>query len=186
MKKLLSALLAVIAVFLAYGFAAVSIPAAEGEQPGLGARFAAPFGNLGGTGLVLLALGAVALIGALFLMFSKSRSEKAAAMPSSKFAAKYAMLGRKSKGLEVGFLINGLMALGVLALIVFGTIKGWLDEAAVGALGSVFVLQLLIGVLFLVLFFKKKDKALVPFIPALALFLFEVAVGGFGIVSGLK
>ncbi len=186
MKKMLSALLALIAVFLAYAFAAVSVPVTEGEQVAFGARLAVPFKNAGGAGLALLGVGVLALIGALFCIFSKSRAEKAKAMPSSKFAAKYAMLGRKTKGLEVGFLVSGLAGLAVLAMIVMGTVNAWFNEAAIGALGCVFMLQILMGVVFFVLFLKKKDKALVPFIPALALFLFEVAVGGFGIVSGLK
>lgn len=186
MKKVLSALLVLIAVFCAYAFASVSTPLAEGEKADFGERLGAAFANLKGTGVMLLAVGALALIGAIFFMFSKSRKEKAAAMPSSKLASRYAALGRKSRGLEIGFLISGLLALGVLAMIVLGTIKAWFDEAAVGALGVVFIFQILMGVLFLVLFIKKKKKAVVTFIPALALFLLELGVGAFGLVMGLR
>ena len=185
MKKLLSALLALIAVFLAYAFAAVSVPVAEGEQVAFGVKLAAPFKNAGGIGFLLLGLGFLALVGALFFMFSKSRAEKAAKSPA-KFSAKYAMLGRKTKGLEVGFLLSGLAGLAVLAMIIFGTVKAWFNESAIGALACVFILQILMGVLFFVLFLKKKDKALVPFVPAIAIFLFEIALCVFGIVSGLK
>ena len=96
------------------------------------------------------------------------------------------MLGKKSKGLEVGFLLNGLVAVLVIALIVFGAIKAWFGEPMLGALGAVYILQVLMGILFLVLFFGKKDKAVLPFVPALALFLFQVAVGVFGLFMGPK
>jgi hypothetical protein len=188
-KKILSALLALIAIFMAYAFAAFSISVPEGGDTSLGARLKLPFDKPGGIAVGALIVGLIALLGALYLMFSRSRSQKAARMSSTKVAARYAMIGRKSKGLEIGFLFSGVLALVVLAVIVFGTIKLWFDkeieQAVLGVLGSVFILQILMGLIFFILFLKKKDKAIIPFIPAMALFLFEVAIGAFGLVKGL-
>ena len=186
MNKVISALLVLIAVFLAYAFAASGYPAPEGEEIPLGEKLVLPFKGIQGVSVVLLALGVLVTIGALFFLFSKSRSEKAEAMSSTRLAAKFALHGRKSKGLEVGFLASGVLALAVLAMIVFGTVKAWFDETVIGALGSIFILQLLFGLLFFVLFIKKKNKAVLPFIPAIALFLLEVAAGAFGLIKGLK
>ena len=186
MNKFISALLVLIAVFLAYAFAASGYPVPEGEDIPFGEKLALPFKEIKGAGVALLALGFLVLIGALFFLFSKSRSEKAAGMSSTRLAAKFAIHGRRSKGLEVGFLASGVLALLVLAMIVFGTVKAWFDETVIGALGSVFILQLLFGLLFLVLFLKKKNKAVLPFIPAIALFIVEVAAGAFGLIKGLK
>jgi hypothetical protein len=183
-KKVLSALLLIVAVFLAYAFAAVCM--STDEKAALGEKLGAPFKNIGGAGAAFLGLAVVALVGGLFFLFAKSRSEKAAAMPSSKLASRYALSGGKSKGLEVGFLFSGLLALAVLAAMVFGSLNNWFDEAVLGALGFAFALQIVMGVLFLVLFLKKKDKAVVPFIPAIVLFLLEVAVGVFGFLKGPK
>jgi hypothetical protein len=180
-KKVLSAFLVIAAVFLAYAFSAVCM--STDEKAALGEKLGGPFKNIGGTGAVFLALAIVALIGGLFFLFAKSRSEKAAKMPSSKLASRYALARGKSKGLEVGFLFSGLLALAVLAAMVFGSLKGWFDEAVLGALGFVFALQVVMGVLFLLLFLKKKNKAVVPFIPAIALFLLEVALGVFGFLQ---
>ena len=185
MKKVLSALLVLIAVFLAYAFAAVSVPVTEGEELGFGRRLGLPFANLQGIGILLLVLGAAALIGTFFLLFLKPRTKKEAVKPSTGLSAKFTAPGSKSKGLEIGFLISGLVAFVILVVMVFGAIKGWFGEAALGALGSVFILQILMGVVFLVMFLKKKDKAIIPFIPALVLFLFEIAVSAFGLVMGL-
>jgi hypothetical protein len=185
-KKILSALLMLLAVFLAFASAASTLSAPDGADAGFTAKLKLPFTKFQGPGVVVLVLAVLALAGALYLLFSKSRAEKAASMPSAKVAAKYAMIGRKSKGLEVGFLFSGLLALAVLAMIIFSTVKLGFDKATLGALGAVFVLQIIMGLLFLILFLKKKDKAVVPFIPALALFLFEVAIGAFGLVRGLQ
>ena len=190
MKKILSALLALIAVFMAYSFAAFSVPVPGDADMSLTARLKLPFEKPGGVAVIALIVGLIAFFGALFFMFSRSRSDKLARGASAKTAARYAMLGRKSKGLEIGFLFSGILALIVLALMVFGTIKLWFDkeieQAVLGTLGSVFVFQIIMGVLFIVFFMKKKDKAIIPFIPAVALFLFEVAVGAFGLVKGLN
>lgn len=184
MKKVLSALLLIVAVFLAYAFSAVCMSA--GEKAPLGEKLGAPFKNIGGTGAVFLGLAVVALVGGLYFLFAKSRAEKAAAMPSSKLASRFALAQGKSKGLEVGFLFSGLLALGVLAAMVFGSLNNWFDEAILGALGFVFALQILMGVLFLIIFLKKKEKSVLPFIPAIVLFLLEIAVGVFGFLKGPK
>jgi len=181
-NKILSALLALVAVFLAYSFATVSVPAASEAQPSFGEKLAVPFNNIQGGGVILLILGGIAILGALFFLFSKSRSEKAKGMSSTQLAARFSALGKKTKGLEVGFLLNGLLAFGIIVLVVFGAIKAWFDEAALGALGAVYILQVLMGILFLILFFGKKDKSVLPFIPAIALFLFQVAAGVFGLL----
>jgi hypothetical protein len=183
-KKVLSAFLLIVAVFMAYAFSAVCMNA--DQKAPLGEKLGAPFKSISGAGAAFLALGAVALLGGLFFMFSKSRSEKAASIPSSELAARYALGKGKSKGLEVGFLFSGLLALGVLAAMVFGSLNNWFDEAVLGALGFVFALQIVMGVLFVIIFLKKKNKAVVPFIPAILLFLLEVGVGVFGFLKGPK
>jgi len=183
-KKVLSALLLIVAIFMAYAFAAVCM--SVDEKAAIGEKLGGPFKNIGGTGAVFLGLAVVALLGGLFFLFAKSRSEKAAKMPSSKLASRYALTKGKSKGLEVGFLFSGLLALAVLAVMVFGSLNNWFDEAVLGALGFVFALQIIMGVLFVIIFLKKKNKAVVPFIPAIVLFLFEIAVGVFGFLKGPK
>lgn len=186
MKKVVAAVLLLIAILLGYTFAVLNFPEATGGEAGFGAKLVAPIKDIDGAGVGVLLLGALCLLGAVYFVFAKSGAAKAAATSSGKLTGKYSYLGRKSKGLEAGFLLNGLLAFAVLVVMVQGTINGWLNNAALGALGAAFVLQILAGFLFFVLFAKKRDKAILPFLPAMALFLFEIVVGGFALVAGLK
>jgi hypothetical protein len=181
-KRLLTALVVLAAVFLAYAFAAMAAAPPGSSDAGLAGKLRTPFDKIDGGGAVMLALGAGALLFGLYLVFSGSGAGASAA-PA---AARFGKFGAKTKGLEIGFLLSGVAALAVLAMIVFGTAKAWFSVPALGALGAVFVLQLVMGLLFVILFLKKKDKVVAAFVPALALFLFEVAIGAYGVFMGLK
>ncbi len=178
MNKFLAILLMLTAVFLAYAFAAATVSLPGGQQVSLGAKLSAPFYNLKGASVIFFVVGCGALLCALYFALRTPRSAKA--------EGDIAGLNGKSNGLEIGFLFSGIIALVVLALMVLGSAKAWFDNLTLGALGSIFVIQIVMGVVFLVLFIKKEEKAVLPFIPAIIIFVLEVAIGVLGVVAGLK
>lgn len=186
MKKILGLVFLIVAGLLGYMFAVLNFPEATGGEEGFAAKLIEPVKEMSFAGVGVLVVGVLFLLGALYFFFARPGGSKALAASSGKGTSKYSYLARKSKVVEAGFLLNCVVALAVLALMLQGTVKGWFDDALLGALGAVFVLQILMGFFFFIFFVQKSGKAVFLFMVAMVLFLFEIAVAGYGLTETLK